>query len=123
MSNGRREDIEEYIRQVEMAYLRILRRDSPWLGHLRANTYLLDRVMGLILPLIRTSPVDRTVVQDFLLCELVRRLHRLRSDRERILEELGRHINDISISDLDDEIEHNDMIEAFVSQFESDDSE
>ena len=120
MSNRRSENLEEYVRQVEMAYLRILRRDSPWLGHLRANTYLLDRVMGLIWPLVRLSPVDRTVVQDFLLRELVRRLRRLRRDREHILEEIGRHINSISISDLDDEIEHNDIIEAFVSQFESD---
>ena len=120
MANRRTEDVEEYIREVEMAYLRILRRDSPWLGHLRANTHLLDRVMELIWPLIRIPPADRTVVQDFLLRELVRRLRRLRRDRELILEEIGLIINSISISDLDDEIEYNDTIEAFVSQFESD---
>ena len=61
--------VKEYIRQVEMAYLRILRRDSPWLEHLRASTFLLDQVMLLILPLIQVSPYERTVVQDFLLRE------------------------------------------------------
>ena len=85
MSHRERLSLEEYIRQVEMAYLRIIRRNSPWLEHLRASTFLLDRVMLLILPLIRVSPHERTIVQDFLLRELVCRLRRLRSDRELIL--------------------------------------
>ena len=115
--------LEEYIRQVEMAYLRIIRRNSPWLEHLRASTFLLDRVMLLILPLIRVSPHERTTVQDFLMRELVRHLRRLRADRELILIAIGREISAISVSDLDDEIEHNEIIENFVSQFESDDSD
>ena len=115
--------LEEYIRQVEMAYLGIIRCTSPWLEHLRASTFLLDRVMLLILPFIRVSPHERTTVQDFLLRELVRRLSRLRAVRELILIEIGREISAISVSDLDDEIEHNEIIENFVSQFESDDSD
>ena len=95
MSGGEHDVIEEYIRQVEMAYLRILRRDSPWLGHLRASTYLLDRVILLLLPLIRVSPYERTVVQDFLIRELVRCLRQLWHDRELILEEIGRHIREM----------------------------
>ena len=123
MSGREHLTLEEYIRQVEMAYLRILLRNSPWLEHLRASTFLLDRMMLLLLPLIQVSPYEGTVIHDFLLRELVRRLRQLRRDRELILIEIGRHISDISVSDLDDEIEHNEISETFVSQFESDDSE
>ena len=79
--------------------------------------------MLLILPLILVSPHERTAVQDFFLRELVRRLRRLRADRELILIEIGQEISAISVSDLDDEIERNEIIENFVSQFESDDSD
>ena len=121
MSNGEGFSVEGYIRQVEMAYLRILRQNSPWLEYLRASTYQSDRVMLLILPLVRVPPYERTVVQDVLLRELVRHLCQLCDDREVILIEIENEIRDITMHD--DKIEQNEIIENFVSQFVSDDSD
>ena len=79
--------------------------------------------MLLILPLIWTPPYERSVAQDVLLRELVSHLRQLREDRAAKLTEIENEINKISVYELDDEIIQNKIIENFVSQFKSEESE